>query len=113
MQDHTPQNAYICQQAPPNQKISPLEGYSESKALELSRKSKRALGKAERWYVMWDILFPEHPRPRSPYLDPALSKEVNLLCDYIGEQMVHRQYCRSFGELGQYNNFAPTGRVTS
>ncbi|KAK1840963.1 hypothetical protein CCHR01_16413 [Colletotrichum chrysophilum] len=33
---------------------------------------------------MWDILFPGYPHPRSPYLDPALSKQVKSLCDYVG-----------------------------
>ena len=45
------------------------EGLSRSQLSEISRRSNpRSQGEVERWYIMWDIAFPDVAHPSSPYL---------------------------------------------
>ncbi|KAL2258659.1 hypothetical protein VTK26DRAFT_7959 [Humicola hyalothermophila] len=48
---------------------------------ELHKKSKGAT-ESERWYGVWDILFADHPRPSSPYIDLDLSEDFRLFQEY-------------------------------
>ena len=57
-----------------------LNGISHTQHRELSRKFKSDLSEPEKWFSIWDIVFPDHPRPRSPYMDLDLS---NDLCDFL------------------------------
>ena len=44
--------------------------------LRLSTKSKTNLSETDQWFTIWDILFPSHPRPSSPYIDANLSADL-------------------------------------
>ncbi len=44
--------------------------------LQLSTKSKTDLSEADRWFAIWDIIFPGQPRPSSPYIDAELSEDL-------------------------------------
>lgn len=52
-----------------------LDGISHQQHRELSRKSKTDLTESEKWFAIWDIVFPGHPKPSSPYMDPGLSED--------------------------------------
>ncbi|KAI0386973.1 hypothetical protein F5Y04DRAFT_242709 [Hypomontagnella monticulosa] len=52
-----------------------LDGISHQQHRELSRKSKTELSEAEKWFAIWDIVFPGRPKPTSPYMDPGLSED--------------------------------------
>ena len=53
----------------------------------LSRKSKPNHSESDQWFAIWDIIFPNRPRPPSSYIDPDLSEE---LCQF-------REYAQIFG----------------
>lgn len=62
-----------------------LEGISHSQKDQLSRKF-RGSGE-EQWYHIWDILFPEYPRPASIYIDNSLSEDfcqIREICQREG-----------------------------
>ncbi len=48
---------------------------------ELSKRSKSAL-EPERWFAVWNILFPDHPRPPSPYYIDVGSSDLRLFREY-------------------------------
>lgn len=53
----------------------------------LSKKSKSKLSESDQWFVIWDIVFPDQPRPASGYVDQDLSED---LCQF-------REYAQVFG----------------
>lgn len=59
----------------PSQKGKP-EGITEGQKRALSRKAPANQSSEDQWYGMWDILFPGHPRPSSPYIDSALLRNA-------------------------------------
>ena len=66
---------------------SQLDGILHQQQSQLSRKSNPKLSEEEQWFAIWDILFPDRPRPTSAYRDADISEE---LCSF-------REYCRSHG----------------
>ncbi|KAK0631228.1 hypothetical protein B0T14DRAFT_208 [Immersiella caudata] len=45
---------------------------------------KRASGTVEaQWYAIWDVIFPESPRPPSPYLDESLSEDLSSFLEFF------------------------------
>ncbi|KAH8883796.1 hypothetical protein GQ53DRAFT_830256 [Thozetella sp. PMI_491] len=59
-----------------------LDGISYQKHRRLSKKSTSSIGEEEQWYTIWDILYPGHSKPESPYMDMALSAEIRLFREY-------------------------------
>jgi hypothetical protein len=49
---------------------------------QLSRKSKPGLSEMERWFGIWDIVFPGQPRPTSPYLDTNMSEDLSRFREF-------------------------------
>ena len=49
---------------------------------KLHRKSKAEHSEAEQWFVVWDIVFPNQPRPSSAYVDRGLAEETCHLRDF-------------------------------
>ena len=49
---------------------------------QLSRKSKPNLSESDQWFAIWDIVFPEQPRPTSAYMDPDLSEDLCQFREY-------------------------------
>lgn len=45
--------------------------------LELGQYSKRNAGEMEQWFAIWDIVFPNLPRPPSPYVSDDLQAELS------------------------------------
>ena len=48
---------------------------------KLNKKSRPA-PEPERWFAVWDILFPDHPRPPSPYYIDVGSSDLRLFREY-------------------------------
>ncbi|KAK3381244.1 hypothetical protein B0H63DRAFT_523972 [Podospora didyma] len=42
------------------------------------RQPRRNLNEAERWYCLWDILYPGKPRPASPYVGSPFEEMMNI-----------------------------------
>ncbi|KAI5460435.1 hypothetical protein BGZ63DRAFT_404903 [Mariannaea sp. PMI_226] len=63
-----------------------LDGITHKQRRELSRKSKPGLSDVEKWFAIWDIVFPNDPRPSSPYVDLNLSEEMCALSEYYQSQ---------------------------
>lgn len=59
---------------------SKLEGISQTQSKQLSRKSRGTL--EDQWFAMWDILFPNEPRPLSIYIDSDQSKDFCLMREF-------------------------------
>lgn len=49
--------------------------------MSLRRRSTSVTAEA-RWFEMWDIVFPDSPRPSSPYIDSELSEELCGLMEF-------------------------------
>ncbi|SPQ24621.1 67585750-113b-4780-a839-bc8f1f764144 [Thermothielavioides terrestris] len=62
-------------------------GITHQQQRELSRRSKPNLSEPERWFAIWDIVFPGRPRPASPYIDTDLSED---LCQF-------KEFAEAFG----------------
>lgn len=58
-------------------------GIDNAMAVGLSKKSKRDQSIEDRWFAMWDIVFPDQPRPSSPYIDDSLTEDATQLQEII------------------------------
>ncbi|KAK8028487.1 hypothetical protein PG991_005543 [Apiospora marii] len=54
-----------------------LEGLTHQQRHDLSRKSKPHHSESEKWFAIWEILFPGQPMPASAYMDPNLSEDLS------------------------------------
>ena len=59
---------------------------SEAQKKQLQKYSPRSISEEEQWYKIFEILFPDHPRPCSPYLDSELSDEINAFKDFASNE---------------------------
>lgn len=59
-----------------------LDGIHLDQHKRLSKKSKSGSSEKEKWFEIWDILFPENPRPASPYIDSRLSACCSTLREH-------------------------------
>lgn len=60
---------------------------TEAQERQLHKKSSPKLSDEQKWFAMFDILFPEHrPRPDCPYLNATLSHQAVQLQEYIFQQ---------------------------
>ncbi|KAI8634447.1 hypothetical protein F5Y19DRAFT_461817 [Xylariaceae sp. FL1651] len=66
--------------------LTPMEGISEDQKAQLSRRVSSRMPEAEQWFTIFEILFPGHPRPRSPYIDLTLSEEMHRFRDFFTSQ---------------------------
>lgn len=58
-------------------------GIDNAMAVSLSKKSKRDQSIEDRWFAIWDIVFPDQPRPSSPYIDDRLTEDATQLQEII------------------------------
>ncbi|KAK2058274.1 hypothetical protein LY76DRAFT_63522 [Colletotrichum caudatum] len=56
--------------------IADHEGLTAERMRQVSRRADPRLSEGEQWFVVWDIIFPNTPRPSSAYIDGALSEDV-------------------------------------
>ncbi len=68
---------------PPGGVSVDIEGVTLTQRTALSRRVDRGLDEASQWFSVWEILFPNFPRPRSPYLSTEYGGEVlDIVQDY-------------------------------
>lgn len=62
------------------------EGVSETQKRQLQKKVPTKMSEKEQWFTIWDVIFPELPRPQSPYIDSELSEELLAFKDFATSQ---------------------------
>ncbi|KAH8648666.1 hypothetical protein BX600DRAFT_555110 [Xylariales sp. PMI_506] len=60
-----------------------IEGISEKQQKQLSQRVSSRMSEEDQWFTVFDILFPGHPHPRSPYLDRELSEQMQIFRDFL------------------------------
>ncbi|KAK4198043.1 hypothetical protein QBC40DRAFT_332113 [Triangularia verruculosa] len=63
-----------------------LNGITHQQHRQLSRRSDSDLSEEDKWFAMWDIVFPGKPRPSSAYVDRVLSEDI---CQFLEFQQRH------------------------
>lgn len=66
----------------PEQYLMP-EGVTQRQHLPLSQRTSTKVSKEDHWYTIYEILFPQAPRPGSPYIDKSLWRPLSLLQDFF------------------------------
>ncbi|ROV91306.1 hypothetical protein VSDG_07786 [Cytospora chrysosperma] len=61
-------------------------GIDKDMAKELHKKSKYTHSEEDKWFSIWDIIFPRTSRPSSPYIDDRLSEDASQLEELISNQ---------------------------
>ncbi|KAK1498124.1 hypothetical protein CCUS01_12900 [Colletotrichum cuscutae] len=79
MQHVSQPDGFECQLPP---KGRTLDGISHRQSRDLSRKANAELSEEKQWFAIWDIVFPQKPRPESAYLDSALAMQVCLFREH-------------------------------
>ncbi|KAK1493284.1 hypothetical protein CTAM01_09428 [Colletotrichum tamarilloi] len=72
-------DGFGCQLAPEGRA---LEGITHTQSRDLSRKANAELSEEQQWFAIWDIVFPQKPRPESAYLDSAFAMQVCLFREH-------------------------------
>lgn len=83
-----------------------VEGLSEAQAQSLSGKCSSKVDVEEQWFRVFDICFPGHARPKSPYVDRNLSEELQSFRDYASTEgpFIIRERLPGFRELNEQDN---------
>ncbi|KAK2009412.1 hypothetical protein LZ32DRAFT_537824 [Colletotrichum eremochloae] len=63
--------------------IADREGVTVERMRRVSRRADPRLSEEEQWFVIWDTIFPDTPRPSSAYIDGALSEDVCNLREFF------------------------------
>jgi hypothetical protein len=63
-----------------------FDGVTDEQKKLLARRIPSQICEEEQWYSVFDILFPGHPRPSSPYIDGQLSEEMHIFRDFMTSQ---------------------------
>jgi len=74
-----------------------LDGINNEQREDLQKKSKRGQTEDEQWYVVWNILFANTPRPDSPYMDFEQSRDFAEwveFCQRRGAEVVAEEVSR-------------------
>lgn len=61
-------------------------GIDNNMAAALHKKSNPSLSTKDQWFAIWDIVFPDKPKPSSPYINESLSEDATQLQEIILSQ---------------------------
>lgn len=61
-------------------------GVDNNMAAALHKKSNPSQSTEDQWFAIWDIVFPDQPRPSSPYVNDSLSEDAMQLQEIILNQ---------------------------
>ncbi|KXH34260.1 hypothetical protein CNYM01_01065 [Colletotrichum nymphaeae SA-01] len=89
-------DGFGCQLAPEGRM---LDGITHRQSRDLSRKANAELSEEQQWFAIWDIVFPQKPRPESAYLDSAFAMQVCLF----------REHCARHAEPLLFQNLRAAG----
>lgn len=62
------------------------EGLTMEQRRRLSERLSSKLTDEERWYAVFEIVFPGHPHPATPYVDPDMSEDLSSFRDHIARE---------------------------
>lgn len=48
----------------------------------MGRRSNSKLSEEDQWFLLWDAVFPDHPRPRSAYREGCVSEELSSFREF-------------------------------
>ncbi|KAG8159981.1 hypothetical protein KVR01_010618 [Diaporthe batatas] len=60
-----------------------LDGITDSQREKLEKKSASNASPEAQWFAVFDILFPGHDHPESPYIDNELLQDITLYQDFL------------------------------
>ncbi|KAF7556042.1 hypothetical protein G7Z17_g1725 [Cylindrodendrum hubeiense] len=63
-------------------KSAKLEGIGNDQKIKLHSKSNLAHSEWERWFIIWGIVFPDVPRPDSPYMPRGASEDMASFLEF-------------------------------
>jgi hypothetical protein len=66
--------------------VPDIEGISIEQMELLARRLNAELSQEEKWFAVWDVVFPEVPRPPQARLSAPLESDVCRLRDYWARQ---------------------------
>lgn len=66
--------------------FDPPQGITGQQREQLGRRVPATLPEAEQWYTVFDIVFPGHPRPSTPYVDPDMSEDLSSYFEFSAAQ---------------------------
>lgn len=74
-----------------------LVGVSHQQYQQLHKKSDSSASEENKWYKIWDILFPQHAKPTSVYVDTNFSLEMRQFREYcdIRGPVIMREHLES------------------
>ncbi|KAH8679414.1 hypothetical protein BGZ61DRAFT_535808 [Ilyonectria robusta] len=95
----TAQDAHIRDCSSPN--LPPPEQLYDDKVDQLKDmlKSRRGSADEDKWFSMWDMIFPGRPRPHSPYVEQGMAEPAGVL-RRNNEPALHAEMPRLLEELG-------------
>lgn len=76
------------------------EGLTVEQRQRLSERLSSKLSDEQRWYAVFEIVFPGHPHPATPYVDPDMSEDLSSFRDHIareGPRILVEEYQRAEG----------------
>ncbi|KAK1546867.1 hypothetical protein CPAR01_00834 [Colletotrichum paranaense] len=60
-----------------------LNGISHEQSRKLHKKSTSSQSDERQWFAIWEILFPGKARPRSAYMDPEISEDLQAFQEHL------------------------------
>lgn len=79
-----------------------VQGMTDAHLAQLSSRAVAKIPKEAQWFAVWDIVFPGHPQPKSPYLDQQMVQELQAFQEFFvqsGPSIVYERLT----EDGSYN----------
>lgn len=59
---------------------------SETQKAILSKRPNPKQSPEAQWYAVWDVIFPSHPKPDSPYIDQEISEDLSSFLEFARVQ---------------------------
>lgn len=81
--DEKTRDSHARKQKCPHQPLARIEGVTTLQCTQLSTKVSSKLSEEEQWFAVYAVVFPGHPRPRSPYIDRQVPEELQSFTDYF------------------------------
>lgn len=66
--------------------FEPPQGITWRQREQLGRRVPAKLSEEDQWFLVFDIVFPGHPRPSTPYVDPDMSEDLSSYLDFAAAQ---------------------------
>lgn len=84
------------------------EGISENQKKQLERRVSSRNTREENWFIVYEILFPDASRPKSPYVDPSFAEGLCALREFAareGPALIREHLSRGPPEFADHFGF--------